>query len=114
MVFRRVAVDDDQVRGLAGLDAAGLRVDLEQPGAIGGRDLDGLERSQAGLDEQFDGAPVAIAGDATAVAGRVGAGDQQAAGAEEFRLELEISLAKAAFIDGRVVLDYWMADQRVR
>ena len=53
-VFRRIAFDDDDVGLLAGDDAADLVGNAEPLRAVEGSDLNGLNRREAGLDQEFD------------------------------------------------------------
>ena len=52
-----------------------------------GGDFDGLDGGEAGVDEEFDLALVSEAGEDSAVAGGVGAGEEEAAGGDEFALQ---------------------------
>ena len=69
-----VAVDDDEVGVLAGGDGADGCLLAEVGGSVEGGDFDGFEGGEAvGVDEEFDLALVAEAGEGAAVAGGVGA-----------------------------------------
>ena len=67
----QVAVEEDDVGALAGLEAADPVGAAEKDGAVEGGDADRLGDGEAGLVEQLDVALVAEAGDDMAVAGRV-------------------------------------------
>ena len=74
-------------------------------GAVEGADLDGFDGGEAvGVDEEFDFALVAEAGEGAAVAGGVEAGDEEAAGGYEFVLELGAVFVDegAGWVGGRV------------
>jgi len=83
-----VALDDDEVSVLAYCDGADLLVAAEVLRAVEGCDLDGFDGREAGLDEEFDLALVAEAGEDVAVAGGVWAGEEGAAGGDEAAFEL--------------------------
>ena len=82
-----VAFDDDEVGVFAGGDGADVACAAEVGGAVEGGDLDGFDGGEAGVDEELDLALVAEAGEDAAVAGGVGAGEQEAAGGDELALE---------------------------
>src|SRR5688572_30396955 len=84
---RRIAVDDDQVCLLAGGEAAHPLVAAEILGAVQRRDRNRFERRETGVDEQLDLPLIGKARNHTAAAGRVRAGDQQAARLRERALE---------------------------
>ena len=64
-----------------------LRSASEVTRAVQRGDADGLERREARLDQQFDLALIGVAGDDAASPGRIGAGDEHAAGAGKRALE---------------------------
>src|ERR1041385_1603575 len=88
---RRVALDHDQVGVLADGDAADAVLAAEVLRAVERRDLDRLDRREPALDQELDLALVAEAGEHAAVAGRIGAGDQEAAGGDERALERHVA-----------------------
>jgi hypothetical protein len=84
-----VAVDDDEVGVFAGGDGADGRLLAHVGRAVQGRDFDGFEWGEAaGFNEEFNFALVSEAGEGTAVAGGIEAGDEEASGGDEFVLEL--------------------------
>ena len=83
-----VAVDDDQVGVFALCDASDGCLLAFVGRAVKGGDLDGFDGGEAaGVDEKFDFTLVAEAGERTAIAGRIQAGNQEAASGYELVFE---------------------------
>ena len=72
-------------------------------GAVQRADADRLERREARLDEQLELPLVRVPGNDSAAAGRIGAGDEHAAGARERALERQ-RLGKQRRVDRLLVL----------
>src|SRR5512133_3782603 len=75
-----VAVDDDEVGMLAGGDRADAVLLAEELRAVGRGDPDGFDGRESAFDEELDVAEIGETGEGASVAGRVGAGDEEAAG----------------------------------
>jgi len=86
-VLAGVAVDDDEVGVLAGGDAADGGGVAHVGGAVEGGDVDGFEGGETGFDEELDFALIAEAGEDAAVAGGVGAGEQETSCSDELAFE---------------------------
>ena len=73
-----VAVDDHEVGGPSRGYRSEVGVGAEDVGAVGGEDLDGFRRGEAGFEEELVVPLVAEAGEDAADAGRVNAGREHA------------------------------------
>jgi len=82
-VVAGVAGDDDEVGVFAHGDGADVVGAVFEGGAVEGADFDGFDGREAGGDEELDLTLVAVAGEGAAVAGGVGAGEEEAAGFDE-------------------------------
>src|ERR1035438_7965350 len=81
--LERVARQDDKVGRFARLEEAHLAVYAQKLCPVGGRHLDGLRRREASFGQELHFAKAAVAGHGVAPAGRVGSGDEEAAGVKE-------------------------------
>ena len=77
---------------LAGGDGADLVSESEELCAVLCVDLDGFERGEAGLDEEFEFAVIAEAGDGAADAGGIGPGEERAASLGKCALKFHLLL----------------------
>ena len=74
--FVGVAIYDHEVGGFPDFNGAGLVCDAQKFGTVARRTFDGVERRETCLDQEFNGPPAAVAGEASTLAGGVGADDE--------------------------------------
>src|SRR5579862_5664232 len=87
----RVTFYYDEIRVFSWSDRADLILFAEVCSAIEGRNLDGFERRESGLHQQFDLALIAESGDNASIAGGIRTGQQQSSGLGECVFQFHVA-----------------------